>query len=1013
MKRFFGSLLIALLATLGFVPVGAFANANAMQIQVQITDLDEDGVLSDDERRAGVPLLGTVNVTVDWGDGQQESFTTGGFKPHLYTAAGQYTISITGTLSHFGFDGNPSDRSDGAGGNAGDEMAKIIRVVQWGNLGLTSLEYGLAEATELVDVPADFPATVTNAHALFIRAEKFNDNNIVNWNVSNVEIFRSMFWDASVFNQSIGSWNTSSATDMGYMFLRARSFNQSLSGWNTSKVSQFNFMFNSASAFNQPIGNFDFSAVPNDTEIVLNLSQTAITGENFSATLVDWAAKPQPTGITLDVSRILTGAGVVAVRSLENDYNWVLTGAEANSPDFVVIESARNSSFGFSGLAVASRAAQVEGVNLGHKFSSFESFGEISLIEVGGSEVVIDKFDYVNCASELDGESVRIGDFHTGTHFLISCETVPSTLSNGTLSLTLTLEIKGSYLKLSAETLAITGTVGAVEIRIGGELASVEDTQITAFQDAQGHFSAIAIEQEPFAFSPVIGFQSDQAFVIRDSALGAGVTPAQGDGSVYFDFGAQQLAQGALLAELEVFVVDYFGTPNTQARAVSFARDVMDDATLGFGSCLSVVGPSSEPELIDQCQQNGTDPLTVNLADQVNGFFSSVGILASVGDEFIYEDAANYLGQPLDAKVIVVSDNSENLLVDRALSAANAVSTEWSLNTFVAAVSSEPVRTEFKIKLQDKSGNPVRVPSLQVNAFHVDREEFVEFSAIREYQLAENTELELSRADSGWSKFEETGLAFVDTLSEESFTKYRVSVHYQDVSEFSFAIGTDRPFWISEVLLDISAGPGWQSAQNPTGVAPDRVINEIDYPTFVPPSPTRVTSFSSQLVSPCEATVVTLRGEKLNTTSATIGGLSARVISSSDAEVVVEIPSGLRPGVVYDLILEGEGSLILQRAITVQSALCSQALGLTAWTKKQADGTIKVYAQGIVSSGKVQFMLNGREIAWVRAVDSTDPKLRFANGAHYLVRTIELAEGKNAIEIFVDGERVRRVAYTG
>jgi hypothetical protein len=49
----------------------------------------------------------------------------------------------------------------------------------------------------------------------------------------------------------------------------------------------------------------------------------------------------------------------------------------------------------------------------------------------------------------------------------------------------------------------------------------------------------------------------------------------------------------------------------------------------------------------------------------------------------------------------------------------------------------------------------------------------------------------------------------------------------------------------------------------------------------------------------------------------------------------------------------------------------------------------------------------------VRAVDNTDPKLRFANGAYYLVRTIDLAEGKNVFEIFVDGERVRRVAYTG
>jgi hypothetical protein len=33
-------------------------------------------------------------------------------------------------------------------------------------------------------------------------------------------------------------------------------------------------------------------------------------------------------------------------------------------------------------------------------------------------------------------------------------------------------------------------------------------------------------------------------------------------------------------------------------------------------------------------------------------------------------------------------------------------------------------------------------------------------------------------------------------------------------------------------------------------------------------------------------------------------------------------------------------------------------------------------------------------------------------GVAYLVRTINLEPGKNALEIFVDGERVRRVAYT-
>jgi hypothetical protein len=83
------------------------------------------------------------------------------------------------------------------------------------------------------------------------------------------------------------------------------------------------------------------------------------------------------------------------------------------------------------------------------------------------------------------------------------------------------------------------------------------------------------------------------------------------------------------------------------------------------------------------------------------------------------------------------------------------------------------------------------------------------------------------------------------------------------------------------------------------------------------------------------------------------------------------------------------------------------------WPKKLTDRSIKLYAKNIVGAGKVQFFLNGKEIAWVRAIDESDPKLREANGFYYLVRTVNLRPGmKNVVEIFANGERVRRAAYT-
>jgi hypothetical protein len=53
-------------------------------------------------------------------------------------------------------------------------------------------------------------------------------------------------------------------------------------------------------------------------------------------------------------------------------------------------------------------------------------------------------------------------------------------------------------------------------------------------------------------------------------------------------------------------------------------------------------------------------------------------------------------------------------------------------------------------------------------------------------------------------------------------------------------------------------------------------------------------------------------------------------------------------------------------------------------------------------------LLNGEEVAWVNTNDPEDSKL-FQG---YLARTLELSDGKNVIEIWVNGVRIDRKAYT-
>ena len=101
--------------------------------------------------------------------------------------------------------------------------------------------------------------------------------------------------------------------------------------------------------------------------------------------------------------------------------------------------------------------------------------------------------------------------------------------------------------------------------------------------------------------------------------------------------------------------------------------------------------------------------------------------------------------------------------------------------------------------------------------------------------------------------------------------------------------------------------------------------------------------------------------------------------------------------------------------LTVNLQLESTSEPTKFWTKKISDTEIKLYAKNIIGAGKVQFFHNGNEVAWIRAEDDPDPKLRIIEsgpmtGSNYLVRTREMVEGKNVFEIYVDGERVLRRA---
>ena len=199
--------------------------------------------------------------------------------------------------------------------------------------------------------------------------------------------------------------------------------------------------------------------------------------------------------------------------------------------------------------------------------------------------------------------------------------------------------------------------------------------------------------------------------------------------------------------------------------------------------------------------------------------------------------------------------------------------------------------------------------------------------------------------------------------------------------------GTGASF-SDEGVLTVSSGSGLVMAAS--GYQPDSEVS-----LFLVPTALLTSSSSFFTASTIDLGIATIDAE---------GELSANLVLAAPAGSYLLQFSG------FDT--DGEELTVVLETLVAGDQI------MKTWTKRLDGNTeAKMYAKNIVGVGKVQFFLNGREIAWVRAVDATDPKLRVItqgpmSGANYLVRTVPLSLGKNVLEIYLDGVRVTRVAYS-
>jgi surface protein len=236
-----------------------------------------------------LPLSSPVDIVVDWGDGNIESYDTDGQKTHTYAVSGIYDVKVVGNLEYLNH--KLAFTRDEITNNIFTQQEKLVECRNFGNTGLSNLDRFFMSCSELVSVPDTLPteveslentfafcvaynadtqgsgvlnwdvSNVTNMNQTFRYAIAFNQN-IGNWDVSNVTTFNGMFRDALDFDQDIGSWNIQSATNLSSMFYNAISFDRDISAWNVSNVTDMSLLFG-YSNFNQDINSWNVGNVTN------------------------------------------------------------------------------------------------------------------------------------------------------------------------------------------------------------------------------------------------------------------------------------------------------------------------------------------------------------------------------------------------------------------------------------------------------------------------------------------------------------------------------------------------------------------------------------------------------------------------------------------------------------------------------------------------------------------------------------------------------------------------------
>jgi surface protein len=392
-----------------------------------------DTTLGDGNPSIQLPLGGVssnYNFTVNWGDGNTDTVQGSGglivgFYSHTYDEGGVKTITITGTIEGWSFNGS-------------GDCEKLTSVTNLGQLKLGNESSYFAGCSNLTTIGGTFDLTgvtilanmfqncssltsvngiglwdtsaVTNMASMF-EFSSFNQNisswdvssvteasymfayspfnqPLDTWNVSSISVMSSMFEGSSSFNQPLNSWDVSSVTNMGSMFFNASSFNGDISSWNVSNVTDMTSMFDGATSFNQPLNSWIVSYVTNMGSMFANATA-------FNQPLNSWDVSSVTnmasmfSGATsfnqdINTNQVVVGVKVYTYWSVSNvaDMSLMFNGATSFNQDISSwdVSSVTNMSFMFNGATSFNQdigSWDVSSVNdMNYMFASATSFNQ-------------------------------------------------------------------------------------------------------------------------------------------------------------------------------------------------------------------------------------------------------------------------------------------------------------------------------------------------------------------------------------------------------------------------------------------------------------------------------------------------------------------------------------------------------------------------------------------------------------------------------------------------------------